>query len=303
MCDIPVEDCVERLTRGMLTDVFTAPLMLTTTSLDGDGTTPGKARKRCEMTTPQTKHMIESADLALSDRDDMEIQFEQVAGTTALIIDNIYRNPDHVRGLALSLNFHREAGAYPGFFAFVSISTRAMLDLVNTLMREHIGADLAFTPFYQDDLAFAVVTKRGDELKPGQRQPHCDGFCAYAGLVYLNPAEQCFGGTSFWRHRATGLELALESEDPVPVIARFGLSGAAAPGTSPADKRAAEAGTGYLIASNDSWEMTQVIAMKSNRFVLYSSNIFHSPLYDERDFGTTLRSRRLTQNFYFNRAS
>jgi hypothetical protein len=58
-------------------------------------------------------------------------------------------------------------------------------------------------------------------------------------------------------------------------------------------------GTGYLIASNETWELTQVIPMEYNRFVLYSSNIFHSPLYDERDFGSTLEARRLTQNFYF----
>jgi hypothetical protein len=253
------------------------------------------------MTASKAAQLIESDRLALNAHEDMDLRFEQVAGTTALIIDNVYRDPGYVRALALSLNFHREAGAYPGYFAFVSISSQPMLDLANGLMREHIGHDLAFTPFYQDDLSFAVVTKRGHELKPGQRKPHCDGFCAYAGLVYLNPPEQCAGGTSFWRHRATGLESALGADDPAQVLAKAGMSGntSAAPTVpdSPADE-----GTGYLIASNESWEMTQMIAMAYNRFVLYSSNIFHSPLYDERDFGRTLETRRLTQNFYFNLA-
>lgn len=252
------------------------------------------------MTTRETRRVIEGAGLALNDPDDMDIRFEQVAGTTALVVDNVYRDADYVRGVALSLNFHREAGAYPGYFAFVSISARPMLDLANALMRTHIGHDLRFTPFYQDDLSFAVVTKRGDELVAGQRQPHCDGFCAYAGLVYLNPPEQCFGGTSFWRHRRTGLERGPAADDPARVLAKAGMSNAAAtaPGTSPED----DPGTGYLIASNEAWEMTQAIPMRFNRFVLYSSDIYHSPLYDERDFGATLDTRRLTQNFYFDLA-
>jgi hypothetical protein len=45
--------------------------------------------------------------------------------------------------------------------------------------------------------------------------------------------------------------------------------------------------------------MTRTIAMRFNRFVLYSSNVYRSPLYDERGFGETLDTRRLTQNFYF----
>lgn len=134
---------------------------------------------------------------------------------------------------------------------------------------------------------------------PGQRKPHCDGFCDYAGLVYLNPSEQCFGGTSFWRHRSTGLELALGTSGSVPIRAQAVVPTEPEPAEPTLTDDISDPGTGYLIASNETWELTQVIPMEYNRFVLYSSNIFHSPLYDERDFGSTLEARRLTQNFYF----
>lgn len=252
------------------------------------------------MTTRDTRYVIDQSSLALRDPDHMDIQLVDVAGTTALVIDGVYRDPDYVRGLALSLNFHREAGAYPGYFTFISISANPLLELASDLLRDAIGCDLAFTPFYQDDLSFAVVTRRGDELKPGQRQPHCDGFCAFAGLVYLNPPDQCFGGTSFWRHRATGLEVALGSSDQAASMAKGATSTAAELVKTAARD---DPGTGYLIGSNDTWEMTQILEMRFNRFVVYSSNIFHSPLYDERDFGTTLDTRRLTQNLYFDKRS
>jgi len=246
--------------------------------------------------THEIKRVIEAEGLALNDRDDMEVQYVEVAGTPALVIDNVYRDPDYVRGLALSLAYRREAGAYPGYLAFISISGNPMLELVNALMAEVLGHRVGFTPYYRDDFAFAVITKRGDELTDGQRKPHCDGFCAFAGLVYLNLPEQCAGGTSFWRHRRTGLELALGSEGAAQ---RLALSKEL---QKEIEAEPADPGTGYLIASNASWEMTQVLKMKYNRFVFYSSNIFHSPLYDERDFGDTLETRRLTQNFYFDRA-
>jgi uncharacterized protein DUF6445 len=199
-----------------------------------------------------------------------------------------------VRGLALSLAFRREAGAYPGYLAFISISADPILKLVNDLMAGAVRSRITFTPYYRDDFSFAVVTKRGDELTPGQKRPHCDGFCAFAGLVYLNTPDQCSGGTSFWRHRQTGLQHALGSEHAKQALA--------VPDNATTD-READAGTGYLIASNDEWELTQVLEMRYNRLVFYSSNIFHSPLYDEREFGTTLETRRLTQNLYFDKQS
>lgn len=240
------------------------------------------------MTIPNLSTAVDRECLALNGRDEMTIQFVEVAGTKGLVIDNIYKDPDYVRALALSLDYHRRAGAYPGYFAFISISAGQVLDLVNTLMRDAIGDYVTFTDTYQDDLVFAAVTERGSALTPGQRRPHVDGFCDYAGLIYLNPPGQCSGGTSFWRHRATGIEI-VRGPAEMSVMRDAAALGADEPGLP----------TGYLTESNQTWELTQVLAGEYNRFVCYSSYLLHSPLYIEADYGPELSARRLTQNCYF----
>ena len=241
-----------------------------------------------DVTTHNLRTAVDRESLALSSNDEMAIQFVDVAGTKALIVDNVYRDPDYVRALALSLDYHRRAGAYPGFLGFISISTSPLLDLVNTLMHENMGDYVMFTNFYQEDLTFAVVTAKGSDLTPGQRRPHVDDFCDYAGLVYLNPPDQCSGGTSFWRHRPTGLEIVRGPADAA-VMRDAAALGADEPGLP----------NGYLTESNETWELSQVLSAQYNRLVFYSSYLLHSPLYIEADFGPDLASRRLTQNCYF----
>jgi hypothetical protein len=106
--------------------------------------------------------------------------------------------------------------------------------------------------------------------------------------VYLNPPHQCSGGTSFWRHRPSGLEVVRTPADGATVRQATAM-GADEPGLP----------TGYLTESNDTWELTQVLPAQYNRFVFYSSYLLHSPLYIEADFGDDLPARRLTQNCYF----
>jgi hypothetical protein len=253
--------------------------------------------------TSPTIPLIDARHLSLNDSSEMDIQFEVVAGTKVLIIDNFYRNPEYIRSLALSLDYHRVAGMYPGYLAFVSISTKPLLEFVNKLMVEVIGKDLTFTPYYQDDLAFAVMTKRGCELVPAQRKPHFDDFCDYAGLVYLNPAEQCAGGTSFWRHRISGWESASEVNGATlpALLARFGVTDQKSLVKRVLAEGGLEAGPiQYPTESTPTWERTQVITMKYNRFVFYDSLLFHTPHFYEDCFGETLETRRLTQNLYFN---
>ena len=57
---------------------------------------------------------------------------------------------------------------------------------------------------------------------------------------------------------------------------------------------------GYPTESNSMWELTRVIPMRYNRFLLYNSLLFHTPHFYEERFGETLETRRLTQNLYFN---
>jgi Family of unknown function (DUF6445) len=159
-------------------------------------------------------------------------------------------------------------------------------------MRDTVGSYLTFTSAYKDDSIFAIITDRGADLSPVQRRPHMDDFCDYAGLIYLNPPGQCSGGTSFWRHRLTGIEAEPDTPDPAAPAPSAVASAEPQVGDSP---------DGYLTRSTETWELTQVLPARYNRLVFYKSRIFHSPHYNEHDYGTQLAARRLTQNLYLDK--
>lgn len=107
---------------------------------------------------------------------------------------------------------------------------------------------------------------------------HADQNCAqWACVLYLNPPNQCHGGTAFWKHKATGLEAL-----PAGRIEEFYQS-INQDGNDPA-----------------SWEMTGLVGMKYNRAVLYNSQMFHSR-YPEQGWGTGPSDGRLIWTAFFNR--
>jgi hypothetical protein len=219
------------------------------------------------------------------------------------VLDGFYRDPGYVRDLALSLDYYRTNGLYPGFFAFASISAEPSLRLINMngTQRQPPAEPLVFNRHYQKDFVFGIVTRAPGELQPLQRQPHFDNFCDYAGVVYLNLPEQCSGGTSFWRHRQTGLQaaprqgsaaydalsLALGDDDESRLMGRLMREGLAA------------ASRGYPTESTAAWELLTVIPMRYNRCIVYDARLFHSLHIEEASFGVSLDERRLTQNLFF----
>jgi hypothetical protein len=221
-----------------------------------------------------------------------------------LVVDGVLPDPHYVRRLALELRYHHRQGNYPGHFAFVSLSMATFRDLVNRLYAEAIGHQLRLHTYYRD-LTFAVIDQPGDTLNPRQRQPHYDDFCDYAGILYLNLPEQCSGGTSFWRHRRTGLIAAPVKGDELRFAETFVVNGVATSEEMTRlcmDEAVADPAEGYLTESTPYWELVDRVAMKQNRLVVYPSRLFHLPDYQEELFGSSLAARRLTMNLYFDRA-
>lgn len=210
------------------------------------------------------------------------------------MLDDVYENPDYVRAVALSLDYSIPRGNYPGRFALISIFQRVLLKFINAVMTPHLGVELEYHPYCRD-LTFAVITLPGTALTVAQRQPHYDSFCDVAGVLFLNPDEQCSGGTSFWRHRVSDSSALPDLGDrddeklASQAIANAWL-GESSNGLQ----------SGYIDVSNAQWELLHVVPMKFNRLVLYSGRLFHTPHYDERRFGDVLPTRRLTQNLYLN---
>ncbi|HVS39634.1 MAG TPA: DUF6445 family protein [Gemmataceae bacterium] len=231
------------------------------------------------------------------------VETRAIAGRLVAVVDDVYRQPDLARRFALGLDFDRKAGMYPGRLAGVAGPVESLLRLVNGLVPDSTGRSLAIHPDYCDRLTFAVLSQPGPDLRPLQRQPHFDGFCDFAAVLYLSRPEDCQGGTSFWRHRRTGLEYApcrgdlrsaalLESfaaRDEWQLISMMMKDGLA------------EVGGGYLTESNGRWERLDVVEMHCNRLLLYDARLFHSAHVPRPEWRPDPERPRLTQNLYLNR--
>ena len=100
---------------------------------------------------------------------------------------------------------------------------------------------------------------------------HVDG-CSYAGIVYLSLPEHCAGGTTIYRHKATGDEIYDKAHRHL-----------------------------YDFRKPEQWEVLREVDMVYNRLVMYPGQLFHaiSPVF----FGDSIENARLTQNVFLYRES
>lgn len=107
---------------------------------------------------------------------------------------------------------------------------------------------------------------------------HADSaYSDYAFVLYLNPPEQCQGGTAFWRNKKYGWT-ALPTEQDVKRM-----------GKSP---RRVLKDLCEQAADELNWERVHTVEMKTNRLITYPTKQFHSrwPL---EGFGTSPADGRL----------
>ncbi|MEQ1506351.1 MAG: DUF6445 family protein [Myxococcota bacterium] len=225
----------------------------------------------------------------------------------ALVVDDLFVDPDYVRALALSLDFAAPRGTFPGYEARISIDPGALL----TAARRWVSPELVITPSYRNALVFSMMHEGVDAALRHYPHPHVDdhlddGLTCFGAVVYLNPPDQCRGGTSFYRHRQTG---ACENREEIsPGIAAYmvehGLRTvaeayehlAAVPERDPAELVGE---WGYIRGSNDTWERLATLEMRFNRLVLFDCYLFHNPDIEDGAFGRTPDTRRLTLTTFF----
>jgi hypothetical protein len=249
-----------------------------------------------ELTLPDTDLF------ALGDGAALRVERRPIAGRTVVVADGVYRDPDRVRRFALGLDYALEAGMYPGRLASVAGATAPLLRLVADLIPDRGGRSLVIHPHYAGRLTFAVLTQPGRALRPLQRQPHFDSFCDFAAVLYLSRPEDCQGGTSFWRHRGTGLEYAPHRGDPrsQALLAPFAARDEWHLISKMMKDGLAGVGPGHITESNDRWERVDVVEMKCNRLVMYDARLFHCLHVPCAGWEPDPDRPRLTQNLYLN---
>ena len=138
------------------------------------------------------------------------------------------------------------------------------------------------------EASFCLVTRRPESLGIGQHVPHYDSpeprYFAFLHFLNLEPQ----GGTSFYRHRATGFE-------------RLNMA-RAANYAQVRDEELALHGpppVGFISDSTDQFERTGYFAAKYNRLLVYQGSVLHSGFIPpDFAFSDDPRTGRLTFNIF-----
>jgi hypothetical protein len=191
-----------------------------------------------------------------------------------LFVDDVFADPERVRDVALGLDYHAPDYPYPGKLAEIGEDAsltaflRTILAMVNAEYLPRIppiaDGQRTITAFGRVLADFAITDVHPDELSDVQRRPHIDPVPIF-GLVYLNPVER--GGTLFFNPRGNG-----DGER-----------------------------SGYLVESDEEYELVARIEGNFNRLAVYPGFIPHTGeiegdwiMTDER-----FNAPRLTQRLVF----
>jgi hypothetical protein len=177
-------------------------------------------------------------------------------------------------------------GGYPG------IRAPAPLNYVNSLVRAL--APVVEKAFNLNDVVLAradcylsMVTMPRESLAPLQRIPHFDTVdpLQFAFLHYL--CDPGFGGTAFFRHRATGLETVTRETEAEFLRSRDLELAAASP--EPA----------YIRSNSPNYEQTAEVEARFNRVLVYRGSLLHSgQIASNMNFSPDPARGRLTANLF-----
>jgi hypothetical protein len=197
------------------------------------------------------------------------------------VIDDFLPNPKVVREQALRTPID-VTGGNPGLSSHNIDVDKHMT---------HIGKLLKITPDYEhlQHIALFRMTRGNDPIV--FTDIHRDGP-VYAGVCYLNPPRQCSGGTSFFRHRRTGLDRWPTRSQTKSLIAAGKM-----PRRASGDKGAMlwweEEGR-----DRSKWDEILRVPMVYNRALFYYGNQFHS-MTSWSEFGRTKATARMTMVYHF----
>lgn len=177
-----------------------------------------------------------------------------------IIRDDFYSDPDLIRQRALNKQYHAPPGNTKRLAktaACTDQEARELFELVRPFVPE--GDVVSFRVLFRYTLAGTIK----------KTFCHVDGT-SYAGIVYFTLPEHCAGGTSIYRHKATG-DIIFNPEHREL----------------------------YNIQDESQWEIAEEVEMAHNRLVMYPGQMFHAltPVF----FGDDITNGRLTQNIFIMR--
>lgn len=195
--------------------------------------------------------------------------------TSFIIIDDFLENPDHIRTLALGLDYPPQTGNYPGRNSVQRLELPGLADYVSQVTGEPLKPIEPLQSHGKCRLTLAS--------DPKVARVHVDDS-QWSGILYLSRPQDCRGGTRFYRHKATGTDRA-----PINDLEAQAMGYASV----------AEACNAILEKDSlrmAAWEKTFEIPMRFNRLVLLRPWFWHTAC---PGFGNSVENGRLIQVMFF----
>lgn len=234
--------------------------------------------------------MDEGAIFQLAERPAMKVLRVGAERQPVVVIDSVLRNPQAMVDFAAErLSFGEdgvEGGAYPGIGAPAPLDyARPLAGVLDRTIRDVFGiGDAALT---QARCRMSLVTRPPSELIPLQRIPHIDTTDdrQFALLHYF--CAESFGGTAFFRHRATGYEtVGVDRAQQYRAVREDELRDTPPPAA-------------YFDRDTATYERIGEVAAHFNRLVIYRSCLLHSGLIGNIGrLSDDPRHGRLTANIF-----
>jgi len=212
-------------------------------------------------------------------------------GHRCVIIDDFMLEPEALVDFAANNHMHFQDLAgnyYPGPELPLG---GALAARIQDSFLQHARAPLGARRILDMKSRLSLVTRRLQDLLPGQRLPHRDftglpaGVGVGAMVLYLFRDER-FGGTSFFKPKVPEHEItALENS-----LRRRQQAGAAMPDVPPT----------FAVASSRWFEKVLTVEPRYNRAIFYNGGIFHSGhIHMPELMVDDPRTGRLTANAFF----
>jgi hypothetical protein len=195
---------------------------------------------------------------------------------TFLVLDNFFKEPLFIREKALAKPFTNKTGHFPG--------ARSVNEFRFPELREFCRKA---GPLLVERGELKVQSPCFQFLGKGQRKTyiHSDHRAGYAGIVFLGDKAGTYPGTSFFRHKQTGLD-CFKSDDKEWIRQTF--------------KNRAEFKSTEDLLDRDRFNVkkwTKLVTLDAafNRLILFPAELLHK---NASAWGTNPRNGRLTFNFW-----
>jgi hypothetical protein len=195
-----------------------------------------------------------------------------------IVVDNFYQEPKEIRVALLASKYQEPSGARGRRSPpYIACGTR---ERIERAIRTKITKWSTKGSYYYTNGVFFISLSKGNQAEPVM--VHFDEPATnLTGLVYLTPRAPSDSGTSFWRHRPTGLEAKPNHED----ARRLGVT-----------CRKLEYRLDQDSDKSECWEEIDRVENVFNRAVFFSAGLLHSAT---RHFGGSLLNGRIYQSFHF----